>query len=128
MNSTNNGNLAPITLYARIAANTLGNISGELTASDSVNSQANYAILVTGSTSTGNSPSAPLMINPARIGNSFSVSVATQSGFSYDLKYKVSISDAEWSTVTTVSGNGGVMTLQDAAATNSTGFYIVVAH
>jgi len=66
-----------------------------------------------------------LLINPARHINGFSVSVPTQNGKVYRLEYKNSISDANWTALPLVAGNGGVQALRDTTATGEQRFYRV---
>jgi alpha-tubulin suppressor-like RCC1 family protein len=67
----------------------------------------------------GGAASAPgfILSNPLRAGRSFSVSVPTLSGKNYSLEYKDSLTNADWTGLPSVSGDGTVKTLTDSAAT-----------
>lgn len=54
------------------------------------------------------------------------LSCASQSGFTYTLEYKDSLSDAVWTTILPgLPGNGGALNLSDVTATNQARFYRV---
>jgi alpha-tubulin suppressor-like RCC1 family protein len=57
--------------------------------------------------------------------NSFSASVLSQNGSLYTLEYKNAPSDATWTDLPVVAGNGGLLTLTDPAATARARFYRV---
>ena len=67
------------------------------------------------------------LLNPTWKANTFSVSVSSQSGTSYRLQYKNSLSDTTWNSLTPVSGNGGVLTLSDGSANGAGRIYRVSA-
>ncbi len=75
----------------------------------------------------GQGPHASLsaLANPTWGTNGFSISIATQSGKVYALEYKNSFSDAYWTALPLVAGNGGVRMLTDTSATTSQRFYRV---
>ena len=55
----------------------------------------------------------------------FRISLPTQSGRVYRLEHKESITDAAWTALPLVAGNGGALTLRDATATARQRFYRV---
>jgi len=67
------------------------------------------------------------LMNIEREGNTFSVSFASESGVTYTLQYKNSVSDALWQNSSTVNGDGTVKTLTDISS-ESTRFYRVSAN
>jgi hypothetical protein len=67
----------------------------------------------------------PLIVAPHRVGSSFSVQVATTSGFTYYLEYKSALSAASWVTAAQTAGDGTVKTLNDTTATDPQRFYRV---
>lgn len=72
------------------------------------------------------SPAGPLLLsNPIRNGHTFTVSFPTVSGKTYTLQYKNSIQDAAWTSLSSITGNGGIRTLTDPLATPTTRFYRV---
>jgi len=73
-------------------------------------------------------PAAPAtfsLVNPSRIGNTFSVSFASEAGFTYKLQYKNALTDG-WTDGSTVGGDGSVKTLSDVS-NESARFYRVAA-
>jgi hypothetical protein len=70
-------------------------------------------------------PSAPALLAPRRSESSFSVQVATTSGFTYYLEYKTSLTAATWTATAQTPGNGTNKTLADATATGAQRFYRV---
>jgi hypothetical protein len=68
---------------------------------------------------------APLIVAPRRTGNSFSVQVATSSGFTYYLEYKNAFAAANWNPAAQTAGDGTVKTLVDTTATDVQRFYRV---
>lgn len=67
----------------------------------------------------------PTVNNVRWTNSSGTISVPTQVGYNYTLEYKNSLSDATWTSVNTVSGNGGAMTLTDPSAGVPKRFYRV---
>jgi alpha-tubulin suppressor-like RCC1 family protein len=63
--------------------------------------------------------------NPVRGAGSFSVSVPTVSGKSYSLEYKDALTNANWTGLPSVSGDGSVKTLTDSGASGTARFYRV---
>jgi hypothetical protein len=57
----------------------------------------------------------PQLVNPMRIGNTFSVSVPTHAGKAYFLQYKNGVTDPSWTTISAVSGNGGLRSITDSS-------------
>jgi hypothetical protein len=73
----------------------------------------------------GQGAASPILFNPQKSGDTFSVSVMTESGRTYLLQSKDALSDPIWVTVQTVPGTGGTVTLTDLNATAATRFYRV---
>jgi hypothetical protein len=63
--------------------------------------------------------------NPTKGANGFSVFLPTRSGRVYRLEYKNSLTDAQWTAMPLVAGNGGTSTLSDPTAPNTQRFYRV---
>lgn len=72
-------------------------------------------------------PSPVTLINPNRVGNVFNVSLVSESGVTYTLQYKNTLTDLTWTNSSTVAGDGAVKTLSDTSA-QTTRFYRVVAN
>jgi hypothetical protein len=68
-------------------------------------------------------PPVPVLQTPQRSGNSFSVQVATASGFTYYLEYTTNLTAPMWNAACQTSGNGTIKTLTDTTATDSWRFY-----
>lgn len=66
---------------------------------------------------------APVLQAPQRAGNSFSVQVATTSGFTYGLDYKTNLTARTWNTASEIPGDGTIKALTDTTATDSWRFY-----
>jgi hypothetical protein len=63
-------------------------------------------------------------VPPPRLSNgTFSWSFMTQSGASYTVQYKTSLSDASWTELETVVGTGDIVTVAHAVAGRPAGFY-----
>jgi hypothetical protein len=58
-------------------------------------------------------PDAIRLVNPTLVGGVFSASFATEAGVTYQVQYKNSLSDAGWTTVAVVSGDGTVKSFSD---------------
>lgn len=56
-----------------------------------------------------------VLVNPGRIGNTFSVSFASESGVTYTLLYKNSLSDESWIGSSSTTGDDTIKTLTDAS-------------
>jgi len=71
----------------------------------------------------------PVMSNVTYNANAgtFSVSVPTANGFSYHLEYKDHLTDAAWTALPAVPGNGSTQTLSDPGPLPPTRFYRVTA-
>jgi alpha-tubulin suppressor-like RCC1 family protein len=63
--------------------------------------------------------------NPIRGAGSFSVSVSTVSGKSYSLEYKDALTNANWTGLPSVAGDGSVKTLTDSGASGTARLYRV---
>ena len=74
---------------------------------------------------TGTTPPAPVIRSPRLVGTTFTLSVPTQIGFNYTLEYKNSFGDANWTSVQTIGGTGGTITLTDTSATGPSRLYHV---
>jgi hypothetical protein len=70
-------------------------------------------------------PPSPTLLAPHRSGSSFSVQVATTSGFTYYLDYKTNLAATAWTTAAQTPGDGTSKTLTDTTATDSQRFYRV---
>ena len=68
-------------------------------------------------------PPVPVLQAPQRSGNSFSVQVATTSGFTYYLEYTTNLTAPTWNAAAQTPGNGTIKTLTDTTATDSWRFY-----
>jgi chitodextrinase len=75
----------------------------------------------------GNPPASPTIRSPKLAGTTFTLSVPTQIGFNYTLEYKNSFAGANWTSLQTIGGTGGTITLTDTTATNAMRFYRVLA-
>ena len=64
-------------------------------------------------------PPVPVLQAPQRSGNSFSVQVATSSGFTYYLEYTTNLTAPTWNATAQTLGNGTIKTLTDTTATDS---------
>jgi hypothetical protein len=75
----------------------------------------------------GNGPPVPFMAlaNASFVGNSFSVSLPTQSGRVYRLEYKDSLTETNWMPLPLAPGNGSTQTLIDSTASGAQRFYRV---
>jgi surface antigen len=76
-------------------------------------------------TSSSGGASSPTITSPQRAETTFTLSVLTQIGFNYTLEYKSSFSDANWTSVQTIGGTGGRITLMDTTATGPARLYHV---
>lgn len=63
--------------------------------------------------------------NPSWTAKGFSVFLPSQSGRVYQLEYKNSLSDANWTPLPLTAGNGGLLTLTDPTTNSSQRFYRV---
>jgi len=68
-------------------------------------------------------PPVPVLQAPRRSGYSFSVQVATTSGFTYYLEYTTNLTAPMWNAAAQTPGNGTIKTLTDTTATDSRRFY-----
>jgi hypothetical protein len=67
----------------------------------------------------------PIISSPRLIGDTFTLSISTQIGHNYILKFKNSVNDASWTPLQTNSGNGAQMTLTNTGAVGLSRFYCV---
>jgi len=70
-------------------------------------------------------PLAPVILAPHWSGGSFSVQVATTSGFTYYLEYKTDLTATAWTTTAQTPGDGTSKTLTDTTANDAQRFYHV---
>jgi hypothetical protein len=90
-----------------------------------------YGVVVTNAAGSATSSSAnlkvlvpPLMNSITATGTQVSVPVSSVVGLSYLLEYKTSLSDTNWTAVSTwMPGTGGILVLQDTNAVSATRFY-----
>jgi hypothetical protein len=68
---------------------------------------------------------APSLLAPHRSSGSFSVQVATTSGFTYFLEYKTALSATGWNPAAQTPGDGRLKTLTDTTASDLQRFYRV---
>lgn len=80
----------------------------------------NYSVALTA----GASPAFQLS-NPTWSANGFTVSLPSQIGSTYTLQYLDSLSGGNWTSLSSVSGNGEALTLSDTSATGNQRFYRV---
>jgi hypothetical protein len=66
---------------------------------------------------------APIIFAPAKVGNSFLLSFQTEPGKTYQVNYADSLTAPSWPTLTTVSGDGSVKTVTNAAPGVAQRFY-----
>ena len=67
----------------------------------------------------------PQLTNPAWSQGNFTVSLSTQTGFTYYLEATDALSPISWTTVQTAPGTGGVLQLSDSTASPGSRFYRV---
>lgn len=65
----------------------------------------------------------PTLINPHKLGGSYSVSLVTVQDANYALQFKPSLTTSNWATATTTVGDGTLQTLSDPNATNGARIY-----
>jgi uncharacterized delta-60 repeat protein len=70
----------------------------------------------------------PVMASYKRTNNVFSTSVATVSGRSYTLQYKNSLTQTNWTSLPSISGDGTTKTLSDNTASVTNRYYRVMAN
>jgi T5SS/PEP-CTERM-associated repeat protein len=74
----------------------------------------------------GSSPSPTTISTASKSAGTVTISCASQSGFSYTLEYKTSLTNPTWTPLLPATlGNGGTLNLSDTAATNVSRFYRV---
>ena len=80
-------------------------------------------------TVTGNPPpSAVSILNPSFKAGVFSFSFGTQSGYSYNAQFTLSLNPTNWLSFTNFIGDGSVAQVTDVDSTNSLRYYRVEAH
>ena len=91
---------------------------------DPANDLANYNVTLNNGTLT----ITPLELKLAGLAfdsRHFGLSIATEAGLKYTLEYTVSLTAPVWAPVKTVTGNGSVLSLDDANASDAARFYRV---
>lgn len=73
-----------------------------------------------------NAPSFPNLFNARCFPGRFEVSLISQSGKNYQLQYKDSLEDSDWTSLPTVTGDGSVKTLVDSNPPGASRFYRVL--
>jgi hypothetical protein len=86
--------------------------------------------LVTGTFSNlqlGTVMESPVLVNSSYSAGSFSAAFQTQSGVSYTVQFKDDLDASMWNTLTTVTGDGALMSFTDPGPISPTGnrFYRV---
>jgi hypothetical protein len=61
-------------------------------------------------------------------GTTLNLSFPSVTGYGYTVQYKNNITDATWTTLTTRSGTGSIITVTDSTSSNAHRFYRVAAH
>lgn len=75
----------------------------------------------------GNDPSAVLITEVNRSGNTVTFEFESENGVTHKVEYKNSLDDATWTELTTISGDGTTKQVTDDNATPSTRFYRIVS-
>ncbi len=70
-------------------------------------------------------PAAPQIVNLSYSPNGFSLAFAAEEGVTYLIEYKDTLNDAAWTLLSTVTGDGTVMAINDAGPLPPTRFYRV---
>jgi hypothetical protein len=104
---TDGGLVAPVVVH-------LGGVSTLRVTTTTGDCYPNYFMLV---------PAAGVNLSATESGNNFNISFPTQSGFSYRVFYRTNLTVGNWSLLTTVLGNGSVMTVTDSTASGNQRFY-----
>ena len=73
----------------------------------------------------GNPSGNPQLLSAVRAGKQFRIVLQTLWGKNYTLEYKTALSAPNWTSITTVRGNGGLQLLIDSAALDNQRFYRV---
>jgi len=68
---------------------------------------------------------APIFFAPTKVGTNFMVSIQSEPGKTYSVQYENALGSS-WQNVTTVPGNGAVITVTNAALGATQGFYRLV--
>jgi probable HAF family extracellular repeat protein len=126
VNSTIVGNSTVAPYSATVSSLSAGTYTLSAVASDNAGLTATNAITVT----VLNSAVAPItLLNPAFNGNSFSFSLATQAGVTYQGQFVSPLGTANnWITFTNFVGDGSTVQVSDWKLSQDQGFYRVVAH
>ena len=66
---------------------------------------------------------APTITNPKLVGTTFTLSVPTQLGFKYVLEFKNLLDDANWTSIQTNNGNGGLISMTNSGLAGPGRFY-----
>jgi hypothetical protein len=68
----------------------------------------------------------PVLLNPAALGNTFRFQFKSVPNAVYSPQYKVALTDSNWSSLASVLGNGGWVTITDTNLDSRIRFYRVV--
>ncbi|NOS68306.1 MAG: hypothetical protein HOP33_00025 [Verrucomicrobia bacterium] len=68
---------------------------------------------------------AVILLNPAHAAGATTFDFLTQAGHTHHVEYKNALDDVTWTPLTTISGDGSIMTVTDNTASNATRFYRV---
>jgi uncharacterized repeat protein (TIGR01451 family) len=71
-------------------------------------------------------PATPVMTAPSFSGGAFRFSLATENGLSYAVQYKHNLSDATWTNLQVIVGNGSVIPVADSTPAPDQRFYRVI--
>ena len=67
-------------------------------------------------------------LNAASSGGNLNLQFATEAGFNYTVLYQTNLSDATWTPLNTVAGDGTVKTMTDSMTAASGRFYLLEVH
>lgn len=70
---------------------------------------------------------APIMFAPTKTGTNFMVSIQSEPGKTYTIQYRSALGSS-WQDVSSVAGNGGVITVTNAVSGTGQGFYRLFEH
>ena len=69
---------------------------------------------------------APIFFAPAKTGTNFMVSIQSEPGKTYTVQSLTALGSGSWQNLATVTGNGGVITVTNAASGNIQQFYRLI--
>jgi hypothetical protein len=67
-------------------------------------------------------------LNAVSSGGNLNLQFATEAGFNYTVLYQTNLSDATWTPLNTVAGDGTVKTMTDSMTAASGRFYLLEVH